>query len=107
MKAGDKLFAVTKYHGNHHVTIQRVGRKWAYPAKYERWKIDVATGVIFDGWWEVGRVYESEEAWNLKKAAEVAWYKFRHKVNSHADPVTIEAIQQAAEILGIDLSDER
>lgn len=105
MKPGDKLFAVTKYHGNHTVTIQRVGRKWAYPAQYLRWRIDIATGVIFDEWQEVGRVYQSKEAWQLKNATAAAWREFRRKVERHSGDVTIEAIRQAAEILGIDLSE--
>jgi hypothetical protein len=105
MKAGDTLFAVTQHHGNYTVTVAKVGRKWATLEGWQRWRVLIETGVIRDGDWNVGRVYESEAAWQLKNDTDDLWWLFRSKVNHHTKPVTIAVIRKAASILDIDLGD--
>lgn len=111
LKPGDTLVFVAsdrRDEGPYNVTVERVGRRWAYLSNCER--IDLGTM-----WAEVGafgpagRCYRSLAEYEEKVAVARAWQKFRTGYGiSYLLPagVTVADIREAARLLRLDINFE-
>lgn len=110
---GMKLFYVSgrSHIGSHEVTVERVGRKWAYLAGpyglRDDFRIDIDTLQIDRrGPFSLGRVYASREEWEAINARRKMWERFRGNVPFHPPTgVGTDDIRKAAALLGIDLGE--
>lgn len=108
LTVGQKLWYVpsdSRYAGQAcEVTVERIGRKWANIS--HGYRIDLAD------WWvdggqhsSPGRCYASKEAWDDEGHRQKAWRAVREGFGYRGAPpgITIDAIYQAAALLGIEL----
>lgn len=94
-----------RYRTDRDFVITRVGRKWVY--LQDDYRFDAESMVIDGGRYpSPGRVYESREVYEAAAALQDKWSAMRFRVERTYTPptgVTIEDIEQAARLLGIDL----
>ena len=103
MKAGDKLWLVTKYQGDREITVGKIGTKWA-ATDNGRCRLNIDTMQVFDGTYHVGMAYQSEQAYRDQEALRDAWEEFRAKVRMAVgvpEGMTPESIAQATAWLGV------
>lgn len=104
LTVGQKLWCVpSQRRGSpHEVTVEKVGRKWAYIGYSDR--IDVETLVMDGGQYSSpGTCYVSQKAYKDEIKLIQIWNAFRRLVDHHHIPkgITVERIQEAQKILGI------
>ncbi|QCG93985.1 hypothetical protein E6C67_08535 [Azospirillum sp. TSA2s] len=89
-----------------YITVQSVGRKWATVSGVDikDWRLDIGS-LRFDApFRNPGWVYETREQWEVGDGLRLYWSTIR--VAMRGDPkegVSIDAIYQAASLLGIEL----
>ncbi len=103
-KAGQKLWFVhtEKRSGNpYEVTVEKAGRIWATLDNHLRCD---ASGMVDGGKYQSpGHCYQSREVYELKKAREKAWLKFKLNLERKKmpDALTLEALAEISSKLGI------
>ena len=87
-------------------TVAKVGRKWATLSGRREQRFDVETWRIdSESCASSGRVYPCREGREKELLVIAAWRNFADAADRYCAPpnVTIEAIQQAAELLGLEV----
>lgn len=108
---GDVLFYVDE-RGNRRapLTIERVGREWYSVSQYGRpsqMRVSIETLTVRSREFTHGRCYASEEDYLDSKRLESAWRNFRVQVDrTYQAPASVEAIHEAAKLLGLSLGEE-
>ncbi len=114
---GQEVFVVMSNARSSQLTYQmrviRVGRVWAELQRDEgvmSYRMSLATWQLDgQGYSSPGSVYESEAVYREGAALKAAWQKLRLGASDTRQPppgVTIEHIQQALTLLGLDKEDE-
>ena len=111
LKVGQKLWMVYSDHRrghSHEVTVEQVGRKWAYLDKFNKSRIYIASLKVDGGEYSSpGQCYLSKEDYEKEREFYQTFAKFKSKVASlYAKKVTLESIAEAAKILKIDMGEE-
>lgn len=107
LQVGDVLWYVPsdkRWDKPHAVTVEKVGRVWADLGR--RFRIDKRTLVVDGrGYTSPGRCYWSKAEWNGIAERCKAWDHIKEAIRYGGPPdgVTIEAIQAAANLLGVTL----
>ena len=108
---GQVVWVETRYNrknAGEEKTVAKVGRRWATLSGFRGYRFDIETWRIDGGKYQSpGCVYPCRETREKELATIAAWRNFSCVVERYrytAPPnVTIEAIQQAAEILGLEV----
>lgn len=87
------------------VTVNSVGRKWAEISGKIRGRIDVNTLVVDgQGYGALGQCYSSKEDWLTEARPAHAWRSLVRNLPESCPPgVTLETIEAAAKLLGVEL----
>lgn len=88
------------------VQIEKIGRKWvALSNRYRFDRTNADLELDGDGYSPPGRVYLSQEAYEIETAIQAAWWNIRRQIDRcyrAPEGVTAEAIQQATALLGLE-----
>jgi hypothetical protein len=111
LTVGQKLWLVPSQQGYRQpreATVTSVGRKWATldTSQYGRDRISLETLAVDGGdYVSPGQCWLSREDWVVATLADTLWQQFRKSIEYGRRPngITAEAIQQAAELLGVKL----
>ena len=88
-------------------TVIKVGRRWAEISGPHGSRFDIETWRLDGGkYTSPGNVYPSLETRSKEVSLMAAWHNFSSAIDRYSAPpnVTIEAIQQAADLLGLELN---
>lgn len=102
---GQTLWFRSKYGGKgQNVTVKTVGRKYVTLDTASNYRFEIGSGVVWSGEYDVGFVYESEQAYNEQQQLLSTWREFTKCFDGHRSwnppkGMTIERIKQAEKIL--------
>lgn len=107
LQVGQKLWYVPndkRWGKEQEIEVTKVGRKWANVGYLGR--IDIETlSVDGRGYSSPGQCYLSREEWERNEVLSDAWWEFKElikKTNKRPEGITIESIEQAKRLLGLD-----
>lgn len=109
LSVGDCLFYVANDNrrSTSHVSVEKIGRKWVTLSNYVR--VDISTLAADGGdYMSPGTAYRTEKEYRDRLAVREAWASLnRHlgRMYSMPDGMTVEKMDQIADLLGIDRSE--